>query len=71
MTVDQQAAIRTFEHLGFEAEGHIRELAIDRGGRTHDLVIMTHDPASSAVPHDWAARMRRVGVRWRPLPGRR
>ena len=70
MTVDQQAAIRTFEHLGFQAEGHLRELAIDRGGRTHDLVIMTHDPTSPAVPHDWVARMRRVGVRWRPLPER-
>jgi L-amino acid N-acyltransferase YncA len=43
MTSDQKAAVATFERLGFQPEALLQDFVIDRHGRTHDLVVMTHD----------------------------
>ena len=65
MTPDQTAAVATFEHLGFQREARLHNLLMDRSGRTRVLIIMTYDAVSPAPPHDWTARLRRAGVRWR------
>ena len=43
MTPDQKAAQRAFEDLGFRLEGLLRDYVKDRTGRTHDLLVMSHD----------------------------
>lgn len=46
MTVDQRAAIATFEGLGFRAEALLRNHVKDRDGQTHDLAVLSHDVAA-------------------------
>lgn len=46
MTVDQEHAIATFEHLGFKGEALLRDQVKDRAGRKHDLLVLSHDVAS-------------------------
>ena len=41
MTVDQSAAIRVFESLGFKREALMKDHVKDLEGRTHDLVVMS------------------------------
>jgi L-amino acid N-acyltransferase YncA len=49
MTVEQVAAQRMFEQLGFREEGRYHAYIKDRRGAVHDLVVMTHDqPALDA-----------------------
>jgi ribosomal protein S18 acetylase RimI-like enzyme len=43
MTPDQKGAIATFEHLGFQPEALLQDFVIDRGGTTHDMVVMSYD----------------------------
>ncbi len=43
MTLDQEAAIATFQGLGFRAEAVLREHVRDRMGRKHDLLVLSHD----------------------------
>ena len=43
MAADQKGAIQVFEHLGFHAEALLADFVIDRDGRTHDVIVMTHD----------------------------
>ena len=43
MAVEQKGAQQVFEHLGFHAEALLTDFVMDRNGRTHDLVVMTHD----------------------------
>lgn len=43
MAADQKGAIQVFEHLGFHAEALLTDFVIDRDGRTHDVIVMTHD----------------------------
>lgn len=43
MTPDQRAALRTFEGLGFRAEGLLSDYVKDRTGRKHDLLVLSHD----------------------------
>lgn len=43
MTVDQKGAIALFEGLGFSPEAVLRDHVRDRGGRKHDLVVLSHD----------------------------
>ncbi|MFN0087018.1 MAG: N-acetyltransferase family protein [Blastocatellia bacterium] len=43
MAVEQKGAQQVFEHLGFAAEALLTDFVMDRAGRTHDLVVMTHD----------------------------
>ncbi|HVS13856.1 MAG TPA: GNAT family N-acetyltransferase [Thermoanaerobaculia bacterium] len=43
MPLRQEGARRMFERLGFHAEALLADWAIDRDGRTQDLVIMSHD----------------------------
>ena len=45
MTVDQQAAIASFEGIGFRAEALLRKHVRDRDGKDHDLAILSHDVA--------------------------
>jgi L-amino acid N-acyltransferase YncA len=45
MTPDQHSALRTFEGLGFRAEGLLRDYVKDRKGETHDLLVLSHDVA--------------------------
>ena len=45
MTTDQTAARRAFEGLGFRVEGLLRDYVKDRTGRTHDLLVFSHDVA--------------------------
>jgi len=46
MTVDQTAAVATFESMGYRAEALLRDHVKDRDGVKHDLVILSHDVAS-------------------------
>ncbi|HZP57257.1 MAG TPA: GNAT family N-acetyltransferase [Dehalococcoidia bacterium] len=46
MTIDQEGAIATFEQLGFKAEALLRDHVKDRTGRTHDLLLYSHDVRS-------------------------
>jgi L-amino acid N-acyltransferase YncA len=43
MTADQKGAIATFERLGFQPEALLQDFVMDRSGRTHDRVVMSHD----------------------------
>ncbi len=43
MTAEQKGAIATFERLGFHPEALLQDFVIDRGGRTHDRVVMSYD----------------------------
>lgn len=43
MTVDQRAAIAGFESVGFRAEALFRNHVRDRGGKLHDLAVLSHD----------------------------
>lgn len=43
MTIDQKAAIATFEELGFRAEALLRDHVKDRNGQKHDLLVYSHD----------------------------
>lgn len=45
MTVDQRGAINVFEGLGFRAEALLHDHVKDRDGKTHDIVILSHDVA--------------------------
>ncbi len=45
MTPDQAAARRAFERLGFKVEAFLADWAEDRSGKSHDLLVMTHDLA--------------------------
>jgi L-amino acid N-acyltransferase YncA len=45
MTVDQRGAIGVFEGLGFRAEALLHDHVKDRDGKTHDIVILSHDVA--------------------------
>ena len=43
MAADQKSALQVLERLGFKAEALLADFVIDREGRTHDLVVMSHD----------------------------
>lgn len=43
MAVEQKGAQQVFERLGFRAEALLTDFVMDRNGRTHDLIVMTHD----------------------------
>lgn len=45
MTTDQRGARQVFEHLGFRPEALLADHAMTQDGRTHDLLIMSYDPA--------------------------
>ena len=45
MTVDQTGAIALFESLGFRAEALLKDEVRGRDGRSHDLAILSLDPA--------------------------
>jgi L-amino acid N-acyltransferase YncA len=46
MTLDQKAAVATFEGLGFRPEALLRDHVRDRQGRKHDLLVLSHDVAT-------------------------
>jgi L-amino acid N-acyltransferase YncA len=43
MTVDQRAAITSFESIGFRTEALFRNHVKDRDGKLHDLAVLSHD----------------------------
>jgi len=43
MTVDQKGAIAIFEELGFRGEALLKDHVKNRGGETHDIVILSCD----------------------------
>src|ERR1043165_1065753 len=43
MAAEQQGAFRVLERLGFRAEALLADYVMDREGRTHDLIVMSHD----------------------------
>jgi len=43
MTLDQDAAIRVFEEMGFKKEAMLTDQVKDRDGTKHDLLIMSQD----------------------------
>jgi L-amino acid N-acyltransferase YncA len=43
MATEQRGAVQVFERLGFRAEALLADFVMDRTGRTHDLIVMTHD----------------------------
>jgi L-amino acid N-acyltransferase YncA len=43
MTIDQDAAFKVFEELGFRQEALFQDHVKDREGKKHDLIIMSHD----------------------------
>lgn len=49
MTADQHGAITLFESLSFRGEALLGDQVRDRDGRTHDLVILSHDAARVAA----------------------
>ena len=51
MTTKEAGAIAVFEDLGFRPEALLRQHVADRGGTTHDLVILSHDVAAVAARH--------------------
>lgn len=53
MTTDQRGARQVFEHLGFRPEALLADHAMTKDGRTHDLLIMSYDPAGF---HDTSSR---------------
>ncbi len=48
MTPDQAGAIALFESLGFRAEALLKDQVRGRDGRSHDLAILSLDPARAA-----------------------
>lgn len=46
MPLRQEGARRMFERQGFHAEALLADWVVDRAGKTHDLVIMSHDVTS-------------------------
>ncbi|URW74570.1 GNAT family N-acetyltransferase [Sphingomonas donggukensis] len=49
MTPDQSAAIELFESQGFRGEALLKDHAIDRQGRLHDIAILSLDLEREAV----------------------
>jgi RimJ/RimL family protein N-acetyltransferase len=49
MAADQKGALQVFERLGFKAEALLGDFVIDREGRTHDLIVMSHDVTGHTV----------------------
>jgi RimJ/RimL family protein N-acetyltransferase len=49
MAADQKGALQIFERLGFKAEALLADFVIDREGRTHDLIVMSHDVTGLTV----------------------
>ena len=45
MTLDQEGGVAVFESLGFRNEALLRDHVIDRDGKKHDIVILSHDVA--------------------------
>jgi RimJ/RimL family protein N-acetyltransferase len=43
MTSDQKGARATFERIGFRPEALLADYVVDNEGRTHDMLIMSHD----------------------------
>jgi RimJ/RimL family protein N-acetyltransferase len=43
MAAAERGAIAVFEKLGFRAEALLTDYVMDRTGRTHDLIVMSHD----------------------------
>ncbi|HLF84339.1 MAG TPA: GNAT family protein [Blastocatellia bacterium] len=43
MASEQEGAFHVLEQLGFRAEALLGDFVIDRQGRTHDLIVMSHD----------------------------
>jgi RimJ/RimL family protein N-acetyltransferase len=43
MASEQKGAQQVFERLGFTVEALLADYVIDREGRTHDLLVMSHD----------------------------
>lgn len=43
MAADEKSAIAVFEKLGFRIEALMTDYVMDREGRTHDLIVMSHD----------------------------
>ena len=43
MASEQRGAFQVLERLGFRAEALLADYVIDRDGRTHDLIVMSHD----------------------------
>ncbi len=56
MTVDQGGAIAVFEGLGFRPEALLHDHVKDRDGKSHDIVILSHEVAK------FAAQMQAYGV---------
>lgn len=56
MTVDQRAAIATFESLGFRAEAVLRAHVKGRDGSTHDVAVLSHHVAAVR------SRMQALGI---------
>ena len=48
MTVDQRAAVASFEGIGFRAEALYRNHVRDREGRMHDLAVLSDDVVEAA-----------------------
>lgn len=49
MAADQKGALQVFERLGFKAEALLADFVMDREGRTHDLIVMSHDVTGLTV----------------------
>jgi RimJ/RimL family protein N-acetyltransferase len=49
MAADQKGALQVFERVGFKAEALLADYVIDREGRTHDLIVMSHDVTGLTV----------------------
>ena len=43
MTLDQAAAIKVFEEMGFKTEALLRDHVKDAEGKKHDLIMLSHD----------------------------
>jgi len=52
MTVDQLGARTVFQGMGFRAEALLRDHVRDRDGRTHDLLILSHEVARFQAQRD-------------------
>jgi len=55
MTLDQMAARTLFEELGFRPEGLLRDEVKDRTGKKHDVLLLSHDIATSPVASTFLA----------------
>ena len=43
MTVDQDAATKVFEEMGFRTEALLKDHVKDREGTKHDIIVLSHD----------------------------